>query len=53
MEPLEKRLRTLEAAKAACLKYPENENLLPYVLKELREVKELIALRDEYEAEHR
>ena len=47
METLDKRLETLLAAKAACEKYVENKNLLPYVLKELREVEELIKLRDE------
>ena len=46
MEPLEQRLKVLERAKKACLKCEGNRNLLPYVLKELREVKELIALRE-------
>ena len=46
MEPLEQRLKTLEEAERMCRKYPSNKNLLPYVLKELREVKELIALRE-------
>ena len=53
MEPLEQRLKTLEEAERMCRKYPSNKNLLPYVLKELREVRELLGIIEgEKDAKH-